>query len=520
MLPAPTGLKLLGIAIGIATVTASILGCGGGGQGKPAGDDPTVLARYRVERGDLDITITENGQLKSAKPVLITVRESGKVLWVVKEGVTVAKGDKLIELENRDLTNQNEQAGLDLENVKRAFANAEAEKQLYDLEADKLVKDADRALIVAKMNLEQYRDGKAPLREEELILDGKRAAVDRDDAKDKAERMPALLAKGFVTAVESRAATIDAEQKEAAARRKVRELEIFRTFERPQELAKLEGEVTAAELARKRVEQQVAATRGQKDGEFVRQRSLLERQKRLVADFADRLARLVVIAPSDGLVVFGNPNQRWNQITLDIGTDINRNATLMELPDLNAMVAEVGVNETNINRVAVDQPVTITIEGLGGKAFPGRVSRINATAQQQNWWGDEVKKYDTTIELNAPAGTKFKPGMSVKAQILLARLPKVLHVPVNAVTTRAGVSTVWIAGPGDQPQRHQVTLGQAGTERVEVREGLNEGDTVLVLSVEPSTPVSSVPAVPGGAKPDAASTPVKAVADPAGGAGK
>ena len=483
--------------LGLTIIAA---GCGSG-QGKPAGEDPTVLARYRVERGDLDITITENGQLNSAKPVLITVRESGKVLWVVKEGVTVAKGDKLIELENRELANQNEQAGLDLENIKRARANAEAEKQLYELEADKLIKDADRALIVAKMNLEQYRDGKAPLREEELMLDGKRAAVDRDDAKDKAERMPALLAKGFVTAVEARAATIEAEQKEAAARRKVRELEIFRMFERPQELAKQEGEVTAAELARKRIEQQVAATRGQKDGEVVRQRSLFERQKRLVADYADRLSKLVVIAPSDGLVVYGDPNyRRWSASSLDVGADLNRNSTIMQLPDLSAMVAEVGVGETNVTKITTGLTATVTIEGLGGRAFAGLVTKVNAIGKKE--WYEDSRHYDTTIELKDATGAQFKPGMSAKVLILIARIKQVLHVPVNAVTTRTGESWVWLEGAGVTPRRQPVVLGQNGGDKVEIKEGVSSGDTVLVLSVEPSVDAPSVAAVSGAAKPE------------------
>ena len=475
----------------------------GGGPGKPAGEDPTVLARYRVERGDLDITITENGQLKSAKPVLITVRESGKVLWMVKEGVTVAKGDKLIELENRDLANQNEQAGLDLENIKRTLSNAEAEKQLYELEADKLIKDADRALIVAKMNLEQYRDAKAPLREEELTLDGKRAAVDRDDAKDKAERMPALLAKGFVTAVEARAATIEAEQKEAAARRKVRELEIFRTFERPQELAKQEGEVTAAELARKRIEQQVAATRGQKEGELLRQRSLLERQKRQVTDYTDRLAKLVMTAPSDGLVVYGDPNNwRWNASSLDVGADLNRNSTVMQLPDLSAMVAEVGVGETNVIRVGVGLSATVTIEGLGGRAFAGQVTKVSAIGKKE--WYEDSRRYDTTIEIKDATGAQFKPGMSAKVRILVAHMQQVLHVPVNAVTTRAGESWVWLEEVAGGRRRKPVVLGQIGGDQVEIREGVASGDTVLVLSVEPSVEAPSVAAVPGAARPEPA----------------
>ena len=459
-------------------------GCGGG-QGKPAGEDPTVLARYRVERGDLDITITENGQLKSAKPVLITIGEPGKVLWIVKEGSNVVKGDKLLQLENTQLMSGIEQARVSTEGVRRALMKAESELKLYELEADKLIKDAERAVTLAKLALEQYREGKASLRDEELALEVKRATIDRDDAKEKSDRMPALLAKGFVTAAEARSLAIEAEQKESAARRKVRELEIFRKFEQPQDLAKLQSEVTAAEFALKRVVQQIAATRSDKESEVAMQRSQLDIQKLQSTEFLERVKKLTVVAPSDGLVVYGDPSQRrWNPTRVNVGTELYQNYIVMELPDLNAMVAEIGVSEFNVNRVAVGQAVKVTIEGLGGKSFDGKLASVDSTAQEGGW-GEDRKKYNTTIELLHTEGTHFRPNMSVKARILLASLPNVLTVPVNAVTTHAGESFVWLAGPRDLPMRKQITIGQTSTDRVEVRSGLVEGDQVLVLSTEP-----------------------------------
>ena len=465
----------------VCALLLALAGCAGDA---PAGSGE-VLARHVVERGPLDIVITESGQLKSARPTSVTARVNGKVLWVVAEGATVKKGDKVLELENRELAAQIESTKQDLDAATRARANAERDARLYELEAGKLTADAERQLRFAKLALEQYTAGKAPLRRQELELAVERAQTETATAREKHERMPVLSAKGFVTAAEVRDAELEAREKAAQLGRKQRELEIWRTYEHPQELAKLEADVAAAELGVERTAQQIATQRAQKDAEVQKQRDFCDRHATKLKDSQDQYAQLLITAPGDGIVVYGDErSRRWggNEERLDIGVDVQRNRTVMSLPDLGNMVAEVGVTETNVSRVRVGMPAVTRVEGLADRAFTGTVERIATTAKQE--WYSDMKRYATTVSLGDIAGATFRPGMSVKVEIRVERIADAVSVPIDAISADGTAQVCWVEAPGG-PQRRVVELGASTEARVVVTKGLSAGETVLVLSAPP-----------------------------------
>ncbi|GDY14355.1 hypothetical protein LBMAG53_32330 [Planctomycetota bacterium] len=443
------------------------------------------LARYTVVRKDLLVTISETGSLKSAKPAPVVLRVNGTVVKAVKEGSVVKKGEVVLELQNKGLTANHDGAVLDVESAQRDLAAAQAELRLHALEADKQLADAERALRFAKLAQEHFEKGKDPLRREELALAERRAGIERDDAAEKAERMPGLLAKGFVTAAEVRTASLEADEKRTQAARKKRELEIYQTYEAPQEQAKLAADVIAAELGVERIKQQIATQRGQKEAAVRTAEVRIARKKAESEDFAGQLALLTLVAPTDGVVVYGKPDRReWEDApTLQPGEDVGQNQTVMNIPDLNEVVVEVGINQIHVGRVAVGQTATVTVDGVNGKVLHGAIQKLANTPSPRGW-GDDLKRFSTTISLTDAAGVAFKPGMDAKVEIQVDKRTQVLAVPVNAVLTRAGVSHCWVATPTGR-ERRTVKLGPASNDQVEIGDGLKEGDVVLVYAVEP-----------------------------------
>jgi multidrug resistance efflux pump len=452
------------------------------------------LASYTAERGDLDVVIAEEGSLKSAKAVVVRAAVGGKVLSLVKEGAEVQAGEVLMTLESKDLTTQQENTRIDIELATRTLADAEADAKLYELEAGKLIADAERTLRFAKLAQQQYEEGKAPLQERTLELAVRRAENERTDADEKLARMPELLDKGFVTPAEARTAQLEADEKQSGEKSRRRELEIFLQFERPQEQAKLQADVDGAVVALERARQQTGTVRNQKAEAIHRAKVQLDKKRKSLAEIDDRLAKLELRAPAAGVVVYGDPERsRWEgPATLEIGTDINQNRVVMSLPDLRNMIAVAEVNELNVARVQPGQPASVTVDSLG-RTFAGTVLKVNTTASQE--WGQTAKKYLADIALSGTEGAAFRPGMSCRVEIRAAQLPQVVHIPVDAVTVRQGQAWVWVAGAGGAPQRRTVELGQATNERVVIAKGLEPGERVLVLATEPET-APAAPAAP------------------------
>jgi hypothetical protein len=69
--------------------------------------------------------------------------------------------------------------------------------------------------------------------------------------------------------------------------------------------------------------------------------------------------------------------------------------------------------------------------------------------------------------------------MSAKVEILVGEVEGALQVPVQAVTLASGLPRVWVRGAGGDAAR-PVTLGASSDRFVEVTEGLDEGDVVLL----------------------------------------
>jgi HlyD family secretion protein len=450
-----------------------LAGCGG---------DTGNVATAVAVRTDLVIVCTDTGEVTSRQPVLVAPHEGGRITWIVPEGTTVAVGDRLLELENADIQSKLDNTAIELEQRERALTTAQSELRLFDLEAGRTLADAERTLRFAILARQQYTEGRAPLRRQELDLAARRAAIERDQAVENATRMPDLLTKGFTTAAEVRTATLDAEEKTAQAERRTREQEIHRTYEDPMEQAKLDADVAGAEIALARVREQNTTQRGAKEGEVRRSEALLTRQRQAQTDHQRRADGLRLVAPAAGLVVYGDPNNRWNRERPAIGKEINRNATVMQIPDLTDMVVKVGVLQLFVNQVAIGQTVEVVVDGILGRTFHGAVTAVSPTAEEGDW-RDDVKRYQVTIRLDDAAGVAFRDGMEARVTIRLAVLPQVIAVPISAVLVRGSQASVCL--PGRPPQWRPVTIGRATLDQVEITAGLEPGQEILLFPADP-----------------------------------
>jgi RND family efflux transporter MFP subunit len=83
-------------------------------------------------------------------------------------------------------------------------------------------------------------------------------------------------------------------------------------------------------------------------------------------------------------------------------------------------------------------------------------------------------------------GGDLRPGMFVEVTLIGERREEVLVIPRRAMTDRGGRRVVFVLR-GQRVSRQDVTLGLGDDEFVEVREGLEAGDRVVVRGLETLT---------------------------------
>lgn len=153
------------------------------------------------------------------------------------------------------------------------------------------------------------------------------------------------------------------------------------------------------------------------------------------------------------------------------------------------------VDEEDIPRVRIDQPVVLRADALPGRTFDGSVSEITPK-------GDPVaRSYRVRIRVPAPEGLRV--GMTVDANLVVSERRNALLVPTSAVRDGA----VWLVVDG-RAQRQPIRIGVAGAARTEVLDGLAPDATLVAtpvdtledgrrVRVKTAVDASSTPGTPG-----------------------
>lgn len=134
---------------------------------------------------------------------------------------------------------------------------------------------------------------------------------------------------------------------------------------------------------------------------------------------------------------------------------------------------DITVDELDILDVAVGQSVNIEIDALSqtqSTPIIGYVSEISLEGTTQN----SVTTYPVTISLSGEDNIRI--GFNCSAEIVTSNVEDVLIVPVDAIETVKGKYYVTL----ENGTRQEVTVGTYNEDYIEVKDGLAEGDKILL----------------------------------------
>ncbi|MDD7967409.1 efflux RND transporter periplasmic adaptor subunit [Actinomycetospora lemnae] len=155
----------------------------------------------------------------------------------------------------------------------------------------------------------------------------------------------------------------------------------------------------------------------------------------------------------------------------------------MTVLDLTTLQIRADVPELDVGRLAVGQPVEVSVNALPGQALPGIVSGVDLLPGS----GSSVQ-YGTNVTLTGPP-PNLRPGMSASVAVTVQQAPNVSFLPSVAVTPIGGEGatdgTVQVLGPDGVPQPRTVGLGLSSDTVTEIRSGLAPGE--LVVLPDPNT---------------------------------
>jgi RND family efflux transporter MFP subunit len=237
----------------------------------------------------------------------------------------------------------------------------------------------------------------------------------------------------------------------------------------------------------------------------------MQRSQTQLKTVQDVMGAFTIHAPAAGMVIY---QKEWNGKKKVAGSQVSPwDPTVATLPDLSQMESVTYVNEIDVRKLAVGQPVTISLDADQSKHLTGKVTAVANVGEQRP--NSDAKVFEVKI-LVEQADTTLRPGMTTANAVLAATVARALYVPLEAVTSENGVAYVFKKAKAGRIVRQEVETGTMNENEIIVVRGLTRGDEVLLV-VPPDAAKLETARLPGAPKlapiKDAApTTPVPAAA--------
>jgi len=167
-----------------------------------------------------------------------------------------------------------------------------------------------------------------------------------------------------------------------------------------------------------------------------------------------------IVAPLDGQVLFSDVLQR--------GQLVQPYEAVATLADTNALIVEANLVPADLARLNEGMAVALRIGGEGGQLIDGVIQRMPQP------YGTGTRTVTEVALANAADAALLRPGATVDVVAELSRADNVLWLPPAAVQGFRDNYFVRLADGSEAP----VQVGILGTERVEIRSGVTEGQQV------------------------------------------
>lgn len=412
-------------------------------------------ATFKVQRGSADVRIVATGVIRPIRQVKISPKQTGLIKRLyVKQGDFVQKGQIVAQMDDSNLVGQLQASrGAYLQSVdayekaKRGNRPQEvASAGFQALRAEKAVGQTQQnvnrlRLQIKSLEAQAERDRQLAARQTMLAQNGAISEQDRVNAATQAQ----------VTATQLEMAKQELRQAETAVAQSGAELEAARQQHNLIQSGSRAEDISAALHASMQARGNLQT---------------LEQQHR----------DMTIRAPFDGVIT-----QKYAEEgaivtpTTSAATTSATSSSIVNLASPLEMVAQV--SEADIPKIKLGQEVEIVPNALPDKKFMGTVTQIAPEAI--------ITQNVTTFEVHASVESDplLLSGMNVSSRFIAGREEDVLMIPTVAIVSRRGNTGVLMSNekkPNDEPEFRRVQIGPTVGNRTVIREGLKEGEVILM----------------------------------------
>jgi RND family efflux transporter MFP subunit len=198
--------------------------------------------------------------------------------------------------------------------------------------------------------------------------------------------------------------------------------------------------------------------------EYERDRAALAAAEAQRDQLRTRAGYATIRAPVTGIVT---------EKLVEAGDLVGNQTRLFTIADISTMVVRVQVSELDVVLVSPGDPVDVQLDAFPGRTLAGRVRRVFPAADPAS------RLVPVEVAITGPDARLARPGFLARLRFALGARENVMLVPASAIVSDGGNPAVFVI-ENDRAERRPVTMGVTSEGRVEIVNGVQTGETVVV----------------------------------------
>jgi len=447
----------------------------------PGADDTSTVTAWK---GTVSKTLERNGTLVPVGAAELSIwLESYRGEMIVMEasepGTMVNKGDVLARLDPRATDRQIAKAVFDLTAAEMGFRHKKEQQRFAEEQAAEKLQDAVRDNERTRLRLKRYEEhGKGHVEERER-LNKQRTDYRVEDMQDELDQLRKMYDEDEL---------VDATE-EIIIKRSERNLTRFKSdvdlTNRIREFNKLvnitwkhadlERSVELSNSSLERLRAKLAREKESRDSGIERARWDLEQQREALARLKKDRDQFIVRAPRGGLLIHGAPDAAPWGTRLEKGSRLQSRQVFMSVVDPKALEVKTAISESDLLSVR---------NGLAVKFIPDAdkklelIGRLSVEYLPRSRGKDGGNLYEARVSF-VKGNQKLRPGFRGKIKVVLEEARDAVVIPTAAVSGKEHPVVMLRQADGTTSKR-PVVLGVSDGKNVAVKEGLAEGDVVVL----------------------------------------
>ena len=209
-------------------------------------------------------------------------------------------------------------------------------------------------------------------------------------------------------------------------------------------------------------------------------------QQQTLAFNRQQVANAFIRSPIDGIVAARE---------VEPGQVASPSANLMRVVGLGSVYYEPTISETDFAGLSVGNPVTVQVDALPGKSYPGKVSAVYPAASTTN------RVFSLRVTVVNP-NNELRPGMFARGSIITRVARNVPVVPATALVplasqsgfqandssdaqvasgTQTSAQQVVVVGPNNTAQPRTVKVGIQNPQQAQITSGVQPGENIVIV---------------------------------------